>query len=307
MAVGLRRCSLACPRAASAPLLALLAAQLLAGAAAEGVVTDASESREKEEKAGISSLPQSIYSTVVRLTDTTFQGNVLAESSYVGSWVVLFCVDWIAECRKTHALYAETAGKWHHQLNADSVMGSAVRFAYVDCAAHKVLCNTQNVDDYPFFNHYVRGRAVSSVSGSLKKTQAKLDAWLSDMKPQKRLMRSESADGAQRSPVLFGELFESAQQLEGAQRAGLVVTLLTVVGVVVYVALLSADKDLSVSEAQVSAPAAAAAAASRHAAAEDRDKGAFADRLAAELWSPDDAAGAAPGGAACPNGGSFVI
>eukprot|EP00438_Fugacium_kawagutii_P011223 Skav228653 [mRNA] locus=scaffold2369:101852:105965:+ [translate_table: standard] len=97
---------------------------------------------------------------VAQLNRHIFSGNVLQPlGGGVERWVVLFCPKWYQPCQKLEPLYAELARTWQHQKNADSSF-LRLRFAQVDCAVDKTLCNQQRVSTYPFVAIYSAGQQL---------------------------------------------------------------------------------------------------------------------------------------------------
>jgi len=97
---------------------------------------------------------------VMRLNRFTFEQTILEEhADPVPHWIVLFCPPWYEPCQALEPIYKNLTQKWQDQLN-NAVLSSEVRFAAVDCATEKALCNTQNVDTYPFVAHYRNRKQV---------------------------------------------------------------------------------------------------------------------------------------------------
>lgn len=116
------------------------------------------------------------------LREESFQTVVSSSSS---DWVVFFCVEWYEPCEELKNSFRMMGREFETQLNAASVLTPAVRFAEVDCAADKVLCNQQQVDFYPVVTHYVRGQraktwvgALDNSQASIEETKQKLRKWL---------------------------------------------------------------------------------------------------------------------------------
>lgn len=88
----------------------------------------------------------------------TFTPNVFAggEGDTPESWVVLFCVDWFPTCNTFKQHFLSLASE-HGRASDDDLFSRKTRFAEVDCAVDKVLCNSQDVDSYPTVVHYRRG------------------------------------------------------------------------------------------------------------------------------------------------------
>lgn len=94
----------------------------------------------------------------------TFEGNVLkGTGDVVDHWIVMFCPGWNDQCQSLLPSYELLGVQWENKLNK-AVMSSAVRFAKVDCATEKALCNSQGVEDYPSVFHYRNQQLVGSWS-----------------------------------------------------------------------------------------------------------------------------------------------
>lgn len=98
------------------------------------------------------------------LNRVNFAGNVL-ENHGEGPehWVVFFCADWFEPCQGLQDAFTAAARK-HGRPSDDDLFSRPVRFADVDCAVDKVLCNTQEVETYPTVVHYHKGNRVSDWS-----------------------------------------------------------------------------------------------------------------------------------------------
>lgn len=113
---------------------------------------------------------------VLELNSYTFAGNVF-KSQHASHWVVVFCPNWWEPCQNIAQPFANRATIWQRRLNQD-LLSSEVRFAKVDCATDKVLCNEQDVDGYPTVNHYVGGVLVAKFSGGQKNDLERFPKWL---------------------------------------------------------------------------------------------------------------------------------
>lgn len=116
----------------------------------------------------VTSAVQSTFRHVVPLTSVTFPGNVI-KSKYVKNWIVLYCASWFEPCAKLQPEFNDIASKMHHERNDKfDMLSSDVRFAQVDCAKEKPLCNAMNtmrVNTYPVVAHYRGGMQSVWVSG----------------------------------------------------------------------------------------------------------------------------------------------
>lgn len=108
------------------------------------------------------------------LNRVTFDGNV-KDGAAVEHWFVMFCVDWYEPCEELRPSYLDHAASYESHLNADALLSLPVRFAEVDCAVDKVLCNRHSVEMYPQVIHYHRGEQVAAWSfmGGKKRAEAK--------------------------------------------------------------------------------------------------------------------------------------
>jgi len=115
---------------------------------------------------------------VASLNTRTFEGNIASE--FVENWIVLFCVDWYAPCAAMQRSYMVLAEKYDAKQNSGTeLLRSTVRFATVDCAVDKPLCNTQLVEDYPTLRHYRAGKVHASWRGRGKMNESQaVTAWL---------------------------------------------------------------------------------------------------------------------------------
>jgi len=115
---------------------------------------------------------------IASLNKRTFESNIA--SGFSENWIVLFCVDWYAPCADLQRSYMMLAERYDAQQNNDmELLRSTVRFASVDCAVDKVLCNSQLVDDYPTLRHYREGNMLASWRGRGKLNESKAVAgWL---------------------------------------------------------------------------------------------------------------------------------
>jgi len=106
-------------------------------------------------------------SPLLDLNRFTFHQSVReAGSNQFAHWIILFCPTWFEPCQALVPSYRQLAVKWQDQLNGDLLM-SEVRFAAVDCATEKVLCNAEGVGmNYPFVAHYREQKRVAIWRGS---------------------------------------------------------------------------------------------------------------------------------------------
>lgn len=122
--------------------------------------------------------------------------NSTIRQEHVDHWVVLFCVDWFELCQGLWHDYRRMAGHWEKALApaASSWHNSAVRFAEVDCAADKVLCNENGVKNYPSVIHFKGGKFEKEweISWGATSLSADLSKWIRKELTVK-LMRKEAS------------------------------------------------------------------------------------------------------------------
>jgi len=108
--------------------------------------------------------------------------NTTVNQEHVDNWIVLFCVDWLEHCQGLWHDYRRMATHWEHALapHASSWRTSAVRFAEVDCATDKPLCNENHVQMYPSVVHYKGGKFLKAwdLSKSAKSLSADISKWI---------------------------------------------------------------------------------------------------------------------------------
>jgi hypothetical protein len=122
--------------------------------------------------------------------------NTTVKQENVDNWIVLFCVDWLDHCQGLWHDYRRMAMRWEHSLasNASSWHNTAVRFAEVDCAADKPLCNENHVEMYPSVVHFKKGKLIKAwdVSKGAKSLSGDISLWISkELTP--KVMRNELA------------------------------------------------------------------------------------------------------------------
>jgi len=123
---------------------------------------------------------ESLLSPTLKLNRVNFNGNVLqsrGSKDVVGQWFVSFCPSWWEPCQKLEAPYAEMTTTWEKKLNT-ALLTKEVRFAAVDCAIDKVLCNEQGVETYPTVHRYRDGKRIASWSGGRRDDPERLAKWL---------------------------------------------------------------------------------------------------------------------------------
>eukprot|EP00927_Polykrikos_kofoidii_P062176 TRINITY_DN569_c0_g1_i1.p1 TRINITY_DN569_c0_g1~~TRINITY_DN569_c0_g1_i1.p1 ORF type:complete len:309 (+),score=30.63 TRINITY_DN569_c0_g1_i1:87-929(+) len=151
---------------------------------------------------------------VVRLNDVLFSGNVLRETSHpVGHWIVLFCPSWWGPCQQAMTDFSDLGESWQTKLNTDALLTLSARFARVDCATDKVLCNKMEVADYPTIKHYSNGVHIATLQG---KSRASITKWLAA-----QLSTVQPADGS--SQLQLAPELASAYLCPGKYTADLLV------------------------------------------------------------------------------------
>jgi len=103
------------------------------------------------------------------LNRQTFAENIFwgtASGDYIAEqWMVRFCpASWPA-CQQLEASFEDLAGDWEAKLNTD-FGARKIRFAMVDCATDKELCNTEGVMDYPTVHHYRNRKRLDAFVGA---------------------------------------------------------------------------------------------------------------------------------------------
>jgi len=122
-----------------------------------------------------------LYDTVLRLNRYSFDKTVLQDSSEVAHWIILFCPAWFEPCQALEPLYRRLSETWQGRLN-NALLSTEVRFASVDCAKEKELCNTQDVGmNYPYVGHYKDHKKVARWKGkSFQSDEKRLKQWLQE-------------------------------------------------------------------------------------------------------------------------------
>ena len=115
---------------------------------------------------------------VLALNQVTFAANVLRSVGTAGTYMVLFCYSWWQACEKLAPAFDHMATSWQDKLNKESVFTQQVRFAQVDCALERVLCNEQGVKGLPHVQRYSHGIRTSKWIGGRKNHEAGLAKWL---------------------------------------------------------------------------------------------------------------------------------
>jgi len=123
----------------------------------------------------------------------TFHGNVVhpKNDDRVTHWIVNFCPSWWTPCQSLAGPFADMAEEWESRLNTE-IVNLNIRFATVDCAVDKVLCNEQGVDGYPTVHRYTKGKRSATWVGGNQQDKERLANWLI----QKMASTSKSAEAS---------------------------------------------------------------------------------------------------------------
>lgn len=144
-----------------------------------GVLQHKNEQNDAEQEENMIEKDRDLHGVVLKLNDRIFDGNVLKQSDYsTEHWMVYWCPNWFEPCTALMEKYAPLSTQWQGKLNKDSLLRMNVRFAKVDCATDKPLCNKMGVEDYPTVQHYHKGVLVRTFVGRVQKPGSKLEAWL---------------------------------------------------------------------------------------------------------------------------------
>jgi len=140
-------------------------------------------------------------SDVATLNRVTFAGNVFTNPEGAGpeGWVVLFCVDWYEPCQHFQNTFDSTAIELGG-MSDDEVLSRTTRFAQVDCASDKVLCNGQDVGAYPTVVHYRRGGRAGEWSQSGRAPEKEAASFQKWVKKQMQQLDTLGKDAASASP-----------------------------------------------------------------------------------------------------------
>lgn len=112
------------------------------------------------------------HQTAMPLNRVTFKGNVLdGAGGAVDHWIVYYCVSWMPLCEGLMDDYRQLSHQYDEKFNSERLLSLGVRFAYVDCATEKVLCNQNGVTDYPYMAHYHDGNVSSRWSSGADSLQ----------------------------------------------------------------------------------------------------------------------------------------
>jgi len=116
--------------------------------------------------------------TLLQMNEFSFNGNVLNRpKDDAVHWIVQFCPHWWDPCVGLTDSFAKVGRKLEEQLNGALFMRN-IRFATVDCASEKVLCNEQEVNTYPTTRHYYKGEFVAGWFGGQANHEEFYTQWL---------------------------------------------------------------------------------------------------------------------------------
>lgn len=126
------------------------------------------------------------YNAALRLpvlNKNTFHASVRGERTIAEHWFVMYCVNWAPTCQQLREAYVDYARSNEDALNADSLLMPRVRFAEVECAMDKVLCNEQEIEYMPRIQHWHQGRMVKlwrATTRNMSKLEARIVNWLAE-------------------------------------------------------------------------------------------------------------------------------
>jgi len=165
--------------------------------------------------------------SIATLNRFSLRASINQSSQAASDWMVLFCPPWWGPCQKIWPPFQHFGRRWQTELN-QGWMRNDVRFAVVDCATDKLLCNEEGVIDYPWINHYHLGDLHRVWVGGSDNDEETLDAWLEqELKSPK--------NKAQPSEGFMHDVFR--------KKAGLDV-LLAFIGVAASLKLVLSNRDL---------------------------------------------------------------
>lgn len=120
------------------------------------------------------------YRSVLGLNRFNFNANVLVPGGgdSAENWIVLFCYSWWEPCQKMKEPFAQMGAVWQSDLNKEAVLTRKIRFAQVDCATDRVLCNERGVEGFPHVQYYTGGALVKKWSGGRANDELSLSKWL---------------------------------------------------------------------------------------------------------------------------------
>eukprot|EP00933_Yihiella_yeosuensis_P036087 TRINITY_DN2978_c0_g2_i1.p1 TRINITY_DN2978_c0_g2~~TRINITY_DN2978_c0_g2_i1.p1 ORF type:complete len:296 (-),score=76.19 TRINITY_DN2978_c0_g2_i1:290-1177(-) len=101
----------------------------------------------------------------ISLREESFASVVTASQGQAEEWIVFFGVPWSEGSAELLRHFRHFGRKFESRLNAHRSFSEAVRFAEVDCAADKILCNQQGIESYPTVIHYMNGERAEAWYG----------------------------------------------------------------------------------------------------------------------------------------------
>jgi len=143
-------------------LAAILACTVAQSTATSAFVALPPEAEEGDSQRVVTEVSLASSKSLLLLNSVTFKGNINANSATAEHWFVMFCVNWWETCQTLRETFSQQASVHERNMNSDALLLPPVRFAEVDCAVDKVLCNEQSVEDYPTIAHYHTGSRTSS-------------------------------------------------------------------------------------------------------------------------------------------------
>lgn len=194
-------------------LFAVILVTLPTGATSDGIIEDSDEEGEIEQKVRM-------LSATAKFNRVSFAGAVLERDRiFTEHWIVKFCVDWYSPCTGEFLeTYQSRSADIERQYN--SGIGAfdprVIRFVEVDCGSDKVLCNEEQVGDYPTLVHYHRGEPISkwTSGGRAAKMTEKSVQWVN-----KRLGCLRVGDDALPAECVSTSSLASESDEEAATRA----------------------------------------------------------------------------------------
>jgi len=118
---------------------------------------------------------------LLQMNQFSFNGNVLNrpknKEDDMAHWIVQFCPHWWDPCVGLTESFAKVGSELEEQLNG-ALFIKNIRFAIVDCASEKVLCNEQEVETYPTTRHYYKGEFVAGWFGGQAQHEKFYTQWL---------------------------------------------------------------------------------------------------------------------------------
>jgi len=137
------------------------------------------------------------------LNKVTFEGNVLKPTgAKTEHWIINFCAEWYEPCQALAPVFTDLGARWEEYLDKGSLITAGVRFAQVDCAVDKVLCNEMGVEDYPTIVHYHKQEKLASWAAqgwtgeAMKLDAPRLARWLRQQIGREGEEASAAAKGA---------------------------------------------------------------------------------------------------------------